>query len=171
MNSGILVNFDVNSILLNSTLDKIKGVIKSQNVRDFELSGRIKDAGMLEEKIARVKTEQDAKTIKYEELGFRIVLKDYLDFTLMRDYFVSIADFVKDYVSEPRRDGLILGINREICYHAFHIYTSRFVEKPVEVQILTASWNNKNLVLTQRFGSYWKTKEFKERRVFLGDLR
>ena len=171
--SGILINYKENSVLFEKIFNELLNMLHINGVIDFELGGRIKDAGMLAGKISRCQTEQDKLTTQYEELGFRIVLPihTYEEFDSLQIFFSAHSDFEKDYIENPRRDGLILGDDPKLCYRAFHIYTKYYFNKPIEIQLMTQDMVDECHYLTKKYGAYWKQKDFKEKRIQIGDER
>jgi (p)ppGpp synthase/HD superfamily hydrolase len=171
--NGVLVNIEENEELFKKIFDQILKLIHDNEIHDFELCGRIKDAGMLAGKISRCQTEQDLLTTKYEELGFRIILQSnsMQDFDILKGALSLYADFTKDYVTSPRQDGLILGDDPKLCYRAFHTYTKYYSNKPIEIQIMTQKMLDGCNYLTKKYGPYWKQKDFKEKRLSIGDER
>lgn len=171
--NGILVNIEENSVLFEKIFNELLDILHKNKIKNFELGGRIKDAGMLAGKISRCQTEQDKLTTQYEELGFRIVLptQSFEEFDFLQLFFSSHSDFEKDYIENPRRDGLILGDDPNLCYRAFHIYTKYYYNKPIEIQLMTQDMVNECHYLTTKYGAYWKQKDFKEKRIATGDER
>jgi len=177
--NGILVNYEENSILFKKIFNTLLEILHNNKIHNFELDGRIKDAGMLAGKISRCQTEQDILTTKYEELGFRIIFSNsdsnvYSSFEqlfLIKANLEKDADFIKNYIDNPRKDGLILGDNPNLSYQAFHIYTQRFENKKIEIQLMTEDMLKTCNYLTSKYGAYWKQKDFKEKRIATGDER
>ena len=169
--NGILVNPEKNKPLYDKINKELNKLIASLELVDYSLTGRIKDAGMLEGKKSRCTTEHDFLTVQYEELGFRIVINDENSYAKVKLALEKNADFTKDYVSEPRKDGIILGVDPKLCYRAFHVYTKEYFEKPIEIQVMTKDMLEMNNYLTKKYGPYWKQEDFKKKRVELGDNR
>lgn len=169
--NGILVNPKENIPLFKKIKNKLNTLIKEKKISDFQLTGRIKDAGMLNGKISRCITKDDFLTIKYEELGFRIVTKNKVDYLKIKKELEQNADFIKDYVNKPRKDGIILGDDPKLCYRAYHIYTKNYFNKPIEIQLMTKKMIKMNNYLMTKYGPYWKQKYFKKKRLDLGDNR
>ena len=169
--NGILVNFKENSLLLKKIFNSLKTLVESKGIHDFEMTGRIKDAGMLAGKISRCQSNQDLLTTQYEEIGFRIVVPDDEKLWSLRSIIEDGSDFIKDYIINPRKDGIILGDDPRLCYRALHIYTKKFFKKKIEIQLMTQEMLNECHFLTDKYGPYWKQKDFKEKRIAMGDDR
>lgn len=169
--TGKLIDFDNNEPTFKKIFKQLHETAQQLKITNYEITGRIKDEGMLKGKISRCQTEQDRKTTEYEELGYRIITKDFIDLTLIRDALIIGADFVKDYINQPRQDGKILGENPNLQYIGFHIYTQHIQNKKIEIQIYTKKMFDQNMALVHKYGGYWKTKEFKEKRLAMGDDR
>jgi hypothetical protein len=65
--SGVLVDYEKNSILFDKIHSALKKIVELECAQPTEITGRIKDAGMLAGKISRCQTEKDLKTTQYED--------------------------------------------------------------------------------------------------------
>ncbi len=163
--NGKLVNPKVNCVLLGKIEAQLGRLMKRNKIVWYQLNGRVKDAGMLKGKISRCVTADDFKTIPFEEIGFRFVFLSKKDFLKANKLLSKGASFGKDYYKNPREDAKILGSNKDLAYRAIHIYTAKFCNKPIEIQLMTKQILDEANELAEIFGKgYWKKEDYRKKR-------
>ncbi|MBT4192678.1 MAG: hypothetical protein HOE11_05195 [Candidatus Diapherotrites archaeon] len=166
--SGMPINFEVNGPLLEKIRAQLLAITQKHNITEFKLVGRIKDEASLKGKQSRCRTKLDFLTVEYEDIGFRIIVNKEKDLKILANELTQKSDFIKDYLSHPRPDGLLVGDNPNILYRVFHIYTQQFENKQIGIQLLTTQMVNDNTKLKKIHGEFWKTPTYEKKQADLG---
>jgi ppGpp synthetase/RelA/SpoT-type nucleotidyltranferase len=186
-------------------LDMIRKMGQMFNVTIIKAEGRVKDSESLRKKLMKNTTFHRMLTAQTKErqiqlmqelqkewIGLRVVVPTERELRKLTDILrqmkveytdkksgnkVSFGEFdLKDYVSEPRKDGLILGEDPKDEYRGIHIFTNGLTGAPMEIQIWTADMEKNVAKLREKYATkygatYWKSPEFRRMKKSLGDSR
>ena len=170
--SGELIGFKENKVMMDKINIDLHNIFAKLNIKNFYISGRIKDAGMMKGKISRAETEMDKKCLEYEIIGFKIIVEQIGELYRLKNELTEENSIIKDYIKNPRLDDLVFNDPEDLKYRALHIYTKKFYNSPIEIQMETLVMAGEHARLRQKHGLvYWKTEGFKEKKMELGDNR
>ena len=153
---------------------ELRALARANRVRVIQITGRAKSR---ESAIAKLLDTPEASLGRgslagMDRVGLRIVVATDTDLSRMLAAMSTLAFHLKDYVAQPRLDGLLLGGDPGDVYRGYHLFTRQLTGIPIEVQLFTLEMRRAGIRLKRKYGNeYWKSIAFRRRRVKSGDLR
>lgn len=154
----------------------VRQICRRQRIRLIRVTGRLKSLEQCRAKLMMMPNGTfgalGGPCAALDRMGVRILVRDDHDLNVLVAELKRGMILCKDYINVPRRDGEILGKDKEDVYKGYHIFTCRITGVPIEFQLFTRQMRAAGIRLKRKYGNgYWKSRHFRERRVKLGDLR
>ncbi len=162
---------------LAESAEELKAILIDLEVSPVKLLTRVKSEGSIRAKLTNTPLNSlhgekgDLKSM--DQLGIRIIVETDNELeNVFRTLSKREKTKVKDYVNNPRKDGLILQTNPKEIYQSYHVFTAFSNKVPIEIQLRTVEMESNRLALKHKYGEgYWKTPAFRRRKAELGDKR
>jgi len=179
----------------------IRGLGNLLQIKHMKISGRVKDVQSLRKKLVSdiffqtfLNTETASmkedlkKEFNNEWIGIRVVVPTKRDLEKLANAIRQLSVEYKDsktgkkvlvgfsseknYIKNPRQDGVILGKDPKDTYRALHVFTYGLTGAPMEVQLWTTEMERNTQRLAKKYGKkYWKKESFRKGKRKLGDYR
>ncbi len=160
---------------LKTGILELKKIFFELQIKPIKLIGRVKDKKSVRSKsMSMHKGSIPNKINLSDSIGMRAIFKTDTDLNKAYNGIIKKEHiiYIKDYVNNPRRDGLILKTDPSEVYQSYHIFTDSLNGTLTEVQLRTLKMEKHRLRLKNKYGDgYWKTKEFRKLKYMLGDKR
>ncbi len=155
-------------------MSSLETLLRELNIIPVKLLGRVKTQQSMELKLEKITKIAPDNTTYPDTIGMRVIVQTDKELDTLYHHLLKTQHilFVKDYVNNPRKDGLILNTDPGDIYQSYHVFTDTLNGVPTEIQLRTIAMEENRLRLAQKYGDeYWKTDEFRKNKYLLGDKR